>query len=107
MWFLIGILFGIFSVKIFHAYTIESTESDEDIENMLPVNRYRSKQKEQNLKAVLRLFRDQKHVRNSDVQQLLDVSPKTARNYFDELEKESLITQHGTTGRDVYYILNR
>ncbi len=107
MWFLIGVLLGIGGSRLYYVYTQEYKEKDTDIETMLPVNKYRSAQKERNLNEVLDLFKSQKEVRNHDIQNLLDVSPKTARNYCDELEEENVITQHGDSGRDVYYTLNR
>lgn len=77
------------------------------MEDILPVNRYHSQQKQRNLTELVHLFQQQPEVRNHDAQDLLNVSPKTARNYFDTLERDGVITQHGTSGRDVYYTLNR
>ncbi|MBU1092326.1 winged helix-turn-helix transcriptional regulator, partial [Patescibacteria group bacterium] len=40
---------------------------------------------------------------NEDVQNLLGVSDATATRYMDELEKEGLVRQVGTSGPNVYY----
>lgn len=103
MRFIVGIVLGLGIAFIYRVSTSRYNGHDAS-EDLLPVNRNRSTKKEQNLRAVLRLFRDQPRIRNHDVQELLDVSPKTARNYFDELETDGLILQHGTSGRDVYYV---
>lgn len=60
-------------------------------------------QKEKNIDRLLTLFAEKPRVYNRDVVELLGVSPKTARNYFNELERSLLIEKKGTTGRDVYY----
>ena len=95
------------SVRIYRAIKYPgSQKSPQDgygMEARLPLSSNRSAQKDQNLRSVLRLFNDQVRIRNQDVQDLLGVSPKTARNYFAELEAAGLIAQQGTTGRDVYY----
>lgn len=107
MWFVIGILLGIGGSRVYHTYIHEQQQKAAEADNTLPVNQYRSAQKERNLSEVLDLFKSQREVRNHDIQNLIEVSPKTARNYCDELEKENLITQHGDSGRDVYYTFNR
>lgn len=63
----------------------------------------RSSRKQTNLQRLRELFEFRESVRNRDVVELLGVSPKTARNYCDELEAEGVIVQRGATGRDVYY----
>lgn len=63
----------------------------------------RSSRKQTNLQRLRELFEFRESVRNRDVVELLGVSPKTARNYCDELETEGAIVQRGATGRDVYY----
>ncbi|PSO43011.1 hypothetical protein BRC19_03080 [Candidatus Saccharibacteria bacterium QS_5_54_17] len=107
MWFIAGVLLGIGSARIYHAVKYPGSQKlPQDgygMESRLPVNSGRSAKKEQNLREVLRLFNHQARIRNQDVQALLGVSPKTARNYFAELEAEGLIAQCGRTGRDVYY----
>lgn len=64
-------------------------------------------QREQNLDRLMELFRDNSRVHNRDVVATLGVSPKTARNYFTELENRGLIEQRGATGRDVHYIARK
>jgi len=59
------------------------------------------------IQKVLQLFDTQKTVTNDDVQKLLRVTNRTARNYFDELEKLGRITQVGDVGRGVYYTKRR
>lgn len=59
--------------------------------------------REQNLQQLLEYCRRHAPVRNRDIVSLLGVSPKTARNYCNELERRGQIVQRGETGRDVYY----
>jgi hypothetical protein len=107
MWFIAGVLLGMGSVHIYHAVKYPGSQKPGEggygMESRLPVSSGSSVQKEQNLREVLRLFGDHARIRNQDVQVLLGVSPKTARNYFAELEAAGLIVQQGTNGRDVYY----
>lgn len=42
-------------------------------------------------------------ITNDDVEDLFCISDSTARKYLDELEKSGLLTQHGDSGRGVYY----
>jgi len=42
-------------------------------------------------------------ITNDDVEDLFCISDSTARNYINELENEGLLTQHGTSGRGVFY----
>lgn len=53
---------------------------------------------------VLELFNEQERVTNEDVQKMLRVSNRTARRYFDQLEKKGRVKQVGDVGRGVYYI---
>jgi predicted HTH transcriptional regulator len=107
MWFIAGVLLGMGSVHIYRAVKYPGSQKPPEdgygMEARLPVSSGSSAQKEQNLREVLRLFGDHARIRNQDVQVLLGVSPKTARNYFAELEAAGLIAQRGTNGRDVYY----
>lgn len=67
----------------------------------------RSSRKQNNLEQLKRLFEQREVIRNHDIVAHLSVSPKTARNYCDQLEEQGIITQRGATGRDVYYVLTR
>ena len=42
-------------------------------------------------------------VTNDDVEDLFCISDTTARNYLNELERDGLLTQHGESGRGVFY----
>lgn len=55
------------------------------------------------LNRIMRLFDSKPHLTNEDVQKLLRVTDRTARRYFDELEKENRIKQVGEVGRGVFY----
>jgi predicted HTH transcriptional regulator len=107
MWFIAGVLLGMGSVHIYravkHPGSQTSSQDGYGMESWLRLSSGSSTQKEQNLREVFRLFGDHARIRNQDVQVLLGVSPKTARNYFAELEAAGLIAQQGTNGRDVYY----
>ena len=48
----------------------------------------------------------EKGIVSADIEKLLGVSNGTARKYLNELEAENKIKQIGSSGRDVYYILN-
>lgn len=55
---------------------------------------------------IISLFRTQKQLRNSHVQNKLNVSAATAERYLDRMEKRGLVRQKGKTGRSTYYELN-
>ncbi len=42
-------------------------------------------------------------ITNNDVEDLFCISDATSRNYLNELEHDELLTQHGTSGRGVFY----
>ncbi len=62
-----------------------------------------TEKKRENLEKVRRMFNGQGRLANDDVEKLLGVSDATATRYLDELEREGLIRQVGTTGKHVYY----
>jgi hypothetical protein len=55
------------------------------------------------LNKITRLFDSKPHLTNEDVQKLLRDTNRTARRYFDELEKENRVKQVGEVGRGVFY----
>lgn len=55
------------------------------------------------LNRIMRLFDSKPHLTNEDVQKLLRVTDRTARRYFDELEKDNRVKQVGEVGRGVFY----
>jgi predicted HTH transcriptional regulator len=55
------------------------------------------------LNKIMRLYDSKPHLTNEDVQKLLRVTDRTARRYFDELEKENRVKQVGEVGRGVFY----
>ena len=64
-----------------------------------------SKKKAENKEKILEFLHENEKVVNNDIEKLLGVSDATATRYLDELEKENLIVQIGTTGNAVYYVL--
>ncbi|MBN2093900.1 MAG: hypothetical protein JW740_00795 [Candidatus Zambryskibacteria bacterium] len=46
-------------------------------------------------------------ITSAEIEKLVGVSNDTARKYLNELEKEGEITQVGTRGKGVHYVLNR
>lgn len=62
-----------------------------------------SETKTKRLSAVEAFSKRHGKVTNDDIQQLLGVSDATAERYLDELERQGLLKQHGSTGRSVYY----
>jgi len=63
--------------------------------------------KQENLELLERYIRIHQPVRSREVTELLGVTPRTARNYFNELIEEEVIEQHGETGRGVRYSIKR
>ncbi|XKT74373.1 MAG: FaeA/PapI family transcriptional regulator [Patescibacteria group bacterium UBA2163] len=64
-----------------------------------------SEEKEEGKDRIITYLRKHHEIRNNDVEELLGVSDATATRYLEELEIEDRITQVGTSGRNVYYIL--
>ncbi len=91
--FLVGLVGGLMLKNLIDSKGIENKATASKKSN-----------KEKNIDQLLALFEEKPRVHNRDVVRLLGVSPKTARNYFNELESSLLIEKKGTTGRDVYYI---
>jgi predicted HTH transcriptional regulator len=52
---------------------------------------------------IMQLIEGKNSISNDEVEKALNVSDATATNYLDELEKEGLIEQLGSTGRFVTY----
>ena len=61
------------------------------------------KEKQKNLGKAREYIKTRDQVTNSAIAHLLGVSDSTAVRYLDDLEKEGLIKQVGTTGQSVYY----
>lgn len=55
---------------------------------------------------ILAQAREHERITNDDVEDMFCISDATARNYLNELEEEGKLTQHGATGRGVYYTPN-
>ena len=62
-----------------------------------------SQQKKENKEKILEFLQTNGKITNDEAEKMLGVSNNTAERYLDELEKEGLIIQHGTTGRAVFY----
>ncbi len=65
----------------------------------------RSQEKQENKEKILTFFAQKKEVTNNDIELHLSVSDATAERYLNELEQEEKISQHGETGRSVFYTL--
>ena len=63
------------------------------------VQRHIAKRKERIMDREVR----QGRITNDDVEDLFCVSDATARNYLNDLEEEGHLTQHGESGRGVFY----
>ena len=63
------------------------------------------REKEENLRKIMDLFKGQERVANNEVERMLGVSDATAERYLQELEKAGKIRQVGKTGMKVYYQL--
>ena len=59
--------------------------------------------KRKKLDKIMVLFDTKPHVTTKDVEKLLRTTKRTARRYFDQLEKENRIKQVGNVGRGVFY----
>mgnify|MGYP002632662265 CR=1 FL=1 len=64
-----------------------------------------SKEKDERKEKILEFVRKEVKVKNDDVEKLLGVSNASAERYLNELEGEGKLTQHGQTGRGVFYTL--
>lgn len=60
-------------------------------------------QKTENKRKILAFVQEHGKIQNNDVEKLVGVSNATAERYLDELEKEGMLTQHGTIGQGVFY----
>ncbi len=58
---------------------------------------------ERRKERIMELARKQGRITNDEAEDLFCISDNTARNYLNELEHEGKLTQHGETGRGVYY----
>ena len=61
--------------------------------------------KAENKKKILAFAQANGRIQNNDVEKLAGVSNATAERYLNELEKEGVLTQHGTIGQGVFYTL--
>ena len=68
-------------------------------------SRDNSKQYEENLEKLRNFAKSKKEFTNADVEKEIGVSDATATRYCDELEKEGLVTQVGTDGPKVKYMV--
>ena len=91
--------FVILVVGIVVGYLLARVKSGESLRER------QTEEKKRNKRVVMEMFKTETQVTNDQVQSLLSVSDSTATRYLDELEKEGKITQHGTTGHEVYYTL--
>lgn len=60
-------------------------------------------QKTENKQKILTFVQEHGKIQNNDAEKLAGVSNATAERYLDELEKEGMLTQHGTIGQGVFY----
>lgn len=90
----IGILLGHYFASRRKARSLKEAEGPNQFEA-----------KEKNKEKILVELQKRGRLTNNDVEGLVGVSDATAERYLDELEKEGKITQHGETGRAVYYKL--
>lgn len=77
------------------------------VDDLGGINKSRHSKRQQRLDKLVKEFKKKDQLTNDDAQDLLGVSDKTARNYFNELERDGIIEQHGDTGRGVFYTLKR
>lgn len=101
--FLIGMVVG--AVLVLNG--TRQNQSLQDKEEVLNVVERQQQEKAENLRRVLKMFEGGAEVTNDDVEHALGVSNATAERYLDELEKDGQITQHGTTGKGVFYTKNK
>jgi len=52
---------------------------------------------------IMKQAREKGRITNDDVEDLFCISDSTARNYLNDLEHDGLLTQHGESGRGVFY----
>ena len=62
-------------------------------------------QKTERKQKILDFLRENREIKNNNVEKLFNVSDSTAERYLNELEKEGKITQHGAIGQNVFSTL--
>lgn len=62
-----------------------------------------SAQKAENKRKILAFILANGKTQNNEVEGLLGVSRATVERYFDELENEGKLIQHGVVGKGVFY----
>ena len=98
---IIGFLVGVGLVLVF------SRSAKEKVVGICKVAFGRSDKKRENKNKILELLKEKSEMSNSEIREALGVSPKTAVNYMDELEREEKIEQVGAIGQNVHYRLKK
>lgn len=66
-----------------------------------------SLRKRKNKDMIIEMFNQKTEISNMEIAQVLKVSDRSVTRYMEELEKEGLVEQVGSTGRNVVYRLKR
>lgn len=77
------------------------------VDDLNTINKTRDGKRDRRINQLYRAVKSSESYSTSQAVELLGVSERTARNYFDELEAKNLIIQVGETGRSVHYKLKR
>ena len=94
-----GFLIGIGLVLIF------SRSARQKVVGICKVALGQTARKQENKEKVLELLQERGELSNSDIREVLGVSPRTAVDYMDELEEEGKVEQVGDIGQGVVYRL--
>ncbi len=77
------------------------------ISSMVRARKAKQKEEEENKEKVMELFEEKDVITNDDIEELFQISYKTAANYLDELQKKGKIIPYGDTERGVFYTKNK
>jgi len=106
VYIIIGFIIGVGLVLVFSCWArLSARQAGEKIVGICRVAFGRSAQKLENKNKILELLKEKGEMSNSEIRDALNVSPKTAVNYLDELEREDKVEQVGEIGQSVHYRL--
>jgi len=105
---LIGIVIGYLLCKFISwpISTLTNMEAVREEEKKVSLIAKQATEKEANKQKLLAEFETRESLTNDQVERLLGVSDATATRYLEELEREGVVRQVGSTGRGVFYEKN-
>jgi len=86
-------------------FTVSHLIKNKKLSGIAKISEDRTSAKEENKDKIVEYLKEHAKARNNDLERLLGVSDTTTTRYLDELEKEGIVEQIGSTGRGVEYKL--